>query len=62
MDNVWGWKNDRLIPVHQIAASLGVDKSRSLPVFHAFTGCETVSSFGAEVKNLLGMSGLRILL
>ena len=36
-------KDVRVIPIHEIAASLEVDKSRSLPVFHAFTGCDTVS-------------------
>jgi hypothetical protein len=43
-------KNVRVIPVHEIAASLGIDRTKSLPVFHAFTGCDTVSSFGGRGK------------
>lgn len=36
-------KDYRYIPVHSIFKSLGPLKSLSLPVFHAFTGCDTVS-------------------
>ena len=35
----------RYIPAHAIATFLGPEKSRALPMFHAFTGCDTVSSF-----------------
>ncbi len=38
-------KNLRYIPVHEIASALGPEKARALPMFHAFTGCDTVSSF-----------------
>ena len=40
----------RYIPAQEIATSLGPDKSRSLPIFHAHTGCDTVSSFGRKGK------------
>jgi ABC-type transport system involved in cytochrome bd biosynthesis fused ATPase/permease subunit len=30
--------------------ALGPDKSRVLPLFHAFTGCDTVSAFGGKGK------------
>ena len=35
----------RYVPVHEIATSLGPHKSLALPLFHAFTGCDTVSQF-----------------
>ena len=38
------------IPVHEIARSLGPSKSIALPMFHAYTGCDTVSSFGTKGK------------
>ena len=38
-------KQYRYIPVHQIAKSLGADKSKTLLGFHAFTGCYSVSAF-----------------
>jgi len=42
--------NFRYIPVHSIAAALGTDKSLALPMFHAFSGCDTVSSFATIGK------------
>ena len=38
-------KNFRYIPVHENAVQLGPYKSRALLFFHAFTGCDQVSSF-----------------
>ena len=43
-------KNIQNVPAHAIATSLGVDKSTSLPMFHALTGCDTVSYFGGRGK------------
>lgn len=43
-------KHFRYIPAHEIAASLGPDKSQALPMFHAYTGCDTVSSFATRGK------------
>ena len=37
-------------PIHEIALSLGPQKSRALPVFHAITGCDTVSFFCGKGK------------
>ena len=37
-------KKFRFILVHDISLSLGPDKSQA-PMFHAYTGCDTVSSF-----------------
>ena len=38
------------IVAHAIASSLGADKSRALPAFHAVTECDTVSFFGWKGK------------
>ncbi|XP_071853660.1 uncharacterized protein [Apostichopus japonicus] len=43
-------KNFRYIPVHEIAASLGPNKCQALPMFHAYTGCDTVSAFYSKGK------------
>ena len=40
----------RYYPIHEIARSLGPQKSLALPVFHAFTGCDTVSFFAGKGK------------
>lgn len=42
--------NRRRFSVHEIAASLGPNKARALPMFHAFTGCDTVSCFLGKGK------------
>ncbi|GFO04549.1 hypothetical protein PoB_003105400 [Plakobranchus ocellatus] len=36
-------KHLRYIPAHDIAKELGYEKARALPMYHAFTGCDTVS-------------------
>ena len=45
-------KHLRYIPAHDIAKELGYEKALSLPMFHAFTGCDTVSSFAGREKKL----------
>lgn len=40
----------RYISAHGIANSLGDDMARALPFFHAFTGCDVVSSFHFKGK------------
>ena len=35
----------RIFNVHSIRQEIGTQKALALPVFHAFTGCDTVSSF-----------------
>ena len=50
-------KNFRYIPIHEIAASLGPAKSQALPIFHAYTGCDTVSSFATKGKSQHGIPG-----
>ena len=55
-------KHLRYIPAHQIATSLGVEKARALPMFHAFTGCDTVSSFAGKGKKQPSTHGSRSML
>ena len=43
-------KDFRYLPAHEIANALGVPKASSLPAFHAFTGCDTVSGFSGKGK------------
>ena len=40
----------RYIPAHSIADNIGLEKATSLPFFHAFTGCDTVSCFSGKGK------------
>ena len=40
----------RYYPIHEIARSLGPQRSLALPVFHTFTGCDTVSSYAGKSK------------
>ena len=40
-----------------ISKNIGNDKALVLPLFHAITGCDTVSSFGKKGKNNVGMFG-----
>jgi len=40
----------KFISINKICASLGEQKSRSLPVFHAFCGCDTTSAFNGKGK------------
>ena len=42
-------KNVHNIPAHTVATSLG-PKASVLPMFHALTGCDTVSFFGGRRK------------
>lgn len=43
-------KSFRYLSAHQISASLGPEKSHALPMFHALTGCDTVSGFVGRGK------------
>ena len=45
-------KKFRYLPIHEIVHTIGPTKSRSLAFFHAFTGCDTVSSFGGHGKKM----------
>ena len=54
LDELWiafgTGKNYRYIPAHEIAASLDPQKALVLPVFHALTGCDTVSGIVGHGK------------
>jgi len=43
-------KNLRFLAIHEITSSLGPIKAHALPMFHALTGCDTVSSFVVHGK------------
>lgn len=43
-------KNYRIFAAHELARSLGRDRCTALPLFHAITGCDTVSFFGGRGK------------
>ena len=43
-------KHYRLIPAHKTCAAIGLDKCLALPMFHAFTGCDTDSCFSGRGK------------
>jgi len=44
-------KEFHFIPAHEICASLDPRRSTALPIFHAFTGCDTVSHFARIGRN-----------
>ena len=41
----FGGKSFRYLAIHQIVACQGPDKSLAISMFHALTGCDTVSAF-----------------
>ena len=43
-------KSFRYLAAHQMSKCLGPEMSRALPMFHALTGCDTVSSFAGHGK------------
>ena len=46
-------KNYRLYHINSIYESLGEPRSRALPVFHAFSGCDSASAFNGKGKKSL---------
>ena len=54
LDELWisfgSSKQVRYLPARTIATSLGREKASVLPMFHALTGCDTVSFFPWERK------------
>ena len=51
----------RYVASHEIATGLGPEKARALPMFHALTGCDNVSSFAGHGKKT-GAPGIYALL
>ncbi len=46
MGGLWYWINFSVFPVHELASAM----EPRIGVFNAFTGCDTVSSFGRKDK------------
>ena len=44
-------KHFRYLPAHKIALQLGPQSSEALPMFHVFSGCDSVSFFAGKGKN-----------
>ena len=44
-------QHKRWLPIHSIAAHLGIEKTKGLLFFHAFSGYDTVSAFRGKGKN-----------
>ena len=42
--------NHKLFHINTICETLGEQRSKSLPIFHAFSGCDTTSSFNGKGK------------
>ena len=55
MDELWvafaSGKSFRYLPAHDMAAVLGPEKCVALPFLHAFSECDTVSSFAGYGKS-----------
>ena len=43
-------KTFRFLAAHEMARALGPEKTQALPMFHALTGCDTVSCFAGHGK------------
>ena len=54
IDELWiafgSGKSLRYLPAHEIAGALGPERCIALPFVHAFSGCDTVSSFAGRGK------------
>ena len=54
VDEVWiafgTGKHFRYLAIHEIAAQLGPQKAKALPMLHALTGCDTVFFFSGKGK------------
>ena len=43
-------KSYRYLAIHELASALGTDRCKAIAFFHAFSGCDTVSSFAGNGK------------
>ena len=48
------------LPIHEISSSLGTELCKSLPLFHAITGCDATSGFSGVGKKHFGKPGKHI--
>ena len=51
-----------LIATHEIANALGPQRCMALSMFHAFTGCDTVSYFGGKREKQHGKCGWHLMM
>ena len=53
-DKLWlafeNQSNFRYIPIHEVVANMDARICTTVPMFHAFTGCDTVSAFCGRGK------------
>ena len=49
-------KKVRYLAAHEISQASGSAKSRALPMFHSFTGCDTVSETAKNYMDGLSVS------
>ena len=52
MDCIWYQEIFRYLAIHEIAAAIGPQKALALPMFHALTGCNTISAFTGHRKKI----------
>ena len=56
LDELWvalgTGSNFRYIPIHELASTMDSRICTTLPVFHALTGCDTISPFGGRGKKI----------
>jgi len=52
----------RYTSAHELACVLGPERVCALPLFHAFTGCDTVSAFVGWERRLVGKFGTNTLM
>ena len=52
----------QLIATNEIANALGPQQCMALPMFHAFTGCDTMSYFWRKEKKQHGMCGWHLMM
>ena len=53
-------KKFRYYSINRICSSLGQQKSQAMPMYHAFTGCDTTSSFRERGKKI-NLAGLAVI-
>ena len=53
-------ENRKMLSAHNIQLQIAKEKGNVLPVFHAFTGCDTVSSFKSIGKKQHGSDGVTL--
>ena len=42
----------RWIPIHEVVSAIGLEKTNGILFYHAFSGCDIVSSFHGKIKEV----------